>query len=152
VLLPAAPAPAAEPLLVTGDDPDLTPVRARILVIDDLPAFGRTIARALVEHEVTVVDRAQEAFARLAVDDRFDVILCDVQMPELGARGVHDRLAIEWPQLCARLIYMTGGAFTPESREFLEQTPQTILTKPFSIDELRAAIDELMAERAGGRN
>jgi signal transduction histidine kinase len=152
VLLPVAPAPAAEPLLVTGDDPDLTPVRARILVIDDLPAFGRTIARALVEHDVTVVDRAQEAFARLAVDDRFDVILCDVQMPELGARGVHDRLAAEWPQLCARLIYMTGGAFTPESREFLEQTPQTILTKPFSIDELRAAIDELVAERAGGRN
>jgi hypothetical protein len=47
---------------------------------------------------------------------------------------------------------MTGGAFTPESREFLEQTSQTILAKPFSIDELRAAIDELMDERIDGPN
>jgi CheY-like chemotaxis protein len=152
IVLPAAPAPTASPLLVESSEPDRTPVRARILVIDDLPAFGRTIARALVEHEVTVVGRAEEAFTRLADDDGYDVILCDVQMPELGARGVHQRLSAEWPHLCARMIFMTGGAFTPESREFLEQTPQTILTKPFSIDELRAAVAELMDDRADGRN
>jgi two-component system cell cycle sensor histidine kinase/response regulator CckA len=152
VVLPAAPTPDAPRLLVESRDPDRTPVRARILVIDDLPAFGRTIARALVEHEVTVVGRAEEAFARLAADDRFDVILCDVQMPELGARGVYARVRVEWPHLCARMIFMTGGAFTPESREFLEQSTQPVLTKPFSLEELRAAIDELMDERADGRN
>jgi two-component system, cell cycle sensor histidine kinase and response regulator CckA len=152
IVLPSPPAAAAPPLLVESADPDRTPVRARILVIDDLPAFGRTIARALVEHEVTVVGRAAEAFARLADDDTFDVILCDVQMPELGARGVYERLGADWPHLCARVIFMTGGAFTPESREFLEQSPQTILTKPFSIDELRAAIDELMDQRTDRRN
>jgi two-component system cell cycle sensor histidine kinase/response regulator CckA len=152
VVLPAAPVAAGPTLLVESGDPDHTPVRARILVIDDLLAFGRTIARALVEHEVTVVGQAEEAFARLAEDDGYDVILCDVQMPELGARGVCQRLAAAWPHLCARMIFMTGGAFTPEAREFLEQTPQTILTKPFSIDELRAAIDELMDDDTDGRN
>jgi signal transduction histidine kinase len=152
VVLPAPPPAASPTLLVESSDPERTPVRARILVIDDLPAFGRTIARALVEHEVTVVGRAEEAFARLAADDNFDVILCDVQMPELTARDVYARLGAEWPHLCPRMIFMTGGAFTPESREFLEQTSQTILTKPFSIDELRAAIDELMDERIDGPN
>ena len=47
---------------------------------------------------------------------------------------------------------MTGGAFTPESRAFLEQTPQAVLTKPFSLDELRAAVRLLMEGCGDGSN
>ena len=118
--------------------------RARILVIDDLPAFGRTISRALTEHEVTVVARANDAFALLAADETFDVVLCDLLMPETGGPGVFERLKADWPELARNVIFMTGGAFTPESRAFLEQTPQAVLTKPFSLEELRTAVRLLM--------
>ena len=126
--------------------------RARILVIDDFPVFGRTISRALTDHDVTVVSRAEEAFALLATSERFDVVLCDLLMPEIGGRGVFERLKAEWPDLASKLIFMTGGAFTPESREFLAQSPQPILTKPFTADELRAAVRALLGAGADGQN
>ena len=43
-------------------------------------------------------------------------------------------------------------AFTPESREFLEQSSQPVLTKPFSLDQLRAAVRALMGDPANGLN
>ncbi|HVV49912.1 MAG TPA: response regulator [Polyangia bacterium] len=150
VVLPVAHR-AAEPLLVESDEPELTPVRARVLIIDDVPAFGRSISRALEEHEVTVVARPDEAFARLT-KQTFDVILCDLMMPELGGRGVFERLRAEWPELTSRVIFMTGGAFTAESREFVERSPQAVLTKPFSLDELRRAIRDILRERTDGPN
>ena len=58
----------------------------------------------------------------------------------------------EWPLLAANLIFMTGGAFTPESREFLEQSPQPVLSKPFSPDELRAVVRTLLGDGADGDN
>jgi two-component system, cell cycle sensor histidine kinase and response regulator CckA len=152
VVIPVARTAPAEPPLVADSDPEETPVRARILIIDDVPAFGRSIARALEDHEVTVVTRAEDAFARLEVSTAYDVILCDLLMPELGGRGVFDRLRVDWPELIPRVIFMTGGAFTPESRELVESSPQMVLTKPFSLDELRSAIDRLMRERDDGRN
>jgi signal transduction histidine kinase len=124
--------------------------RARILVIDDFPAFGRTISRVLVEHDVTVVARAADAFALLEANEMFDVVLCDLLMPETAGAAVFDRLKADWPHLAPNVIFMTGGAFTPESRAFLEQSQQPILTKPFSSDELRAAVRVLMGDPADG--
>jgi signal transduction histidine kinase len=126
--------------------------RARILVIDDFPALGRTISRALTDHDVTAVSRADDAFALLEAGEAFDVVLCDLLMPETAGSRVFERLKAEWPELARNVIFMTGGAFTPESREFLEQSAQPVLTKPFSVDELRALVRLLMGDRADGPN
>jgi two-component system cell cycle sensor histidine kinase/response regulator CckA len=152
VVLPVAQTPIREASSEGGSSPGRAAPRARILVIDDLPAFGRTISRALTEHDVTVVARADEAFALLLSNEKFDVVLCDLLMPEMGGRGVFERLKVDWPQLASKVIFMTGGAFTPESREFLEQFPRTVLTKPFSLDELRAAVRFLIEDRGDGPN
>jgi signal transduction histidine kinase len=152
VTLPIAQPPVRETSDDRGRAAERQIARARILVIDDLPAFGRTISRGLSEHEVTVVARANDAFALLAADETFDVVLCDLLMPETGGRGVFERLQADWPALARNVIFMTGGAFTPESREFLERTPQAVLTKPFSLGELRAAVRLLMEDRGDGSN
>jgi signal transduction histidine kinase len=152
VALPVAPATIREAPPDEGRQTEWTAPRARILVIDDLPAFGRTISRALIEHDVTVVSRADDAFALLEADETFDVVLCDLLMPETGGRGVLERLQAEWPHLAPNVIFMTGGAFTPESREFLQQSPQSVLTKPFALDELRAAVRLLLEDRGDGSN
>jgi signal transduction histidine kinase len=127
-----------------------TPPRGRILVIDDVAAIGQTIARALPGHDVTVVSHASDAFARLAANETFDVIMCDLLMPELGGRDVLERLQADWPHLAASVVFMTGGAFTPESREFLRRLPHRVLMKPFSLDELRTTVMAQMAEGANG--
>ena len=47
---------------------------------------------------------------------------------------------------------MTGGAFTAESRDFLKRSPYRVLTKPFSIDDLRAEIRLQLQNRVRERN
>ena len=46
--------------------------------------------------------------------------------------------------LARRMVFMTGGAFTPRARTYLEQVPNQRLEKPFNFDELLALIRELM--------
>jgi CheY-like chemotaxis protein len=127
--------------------PDAELPRTRILVIDDMTAMGQVIALALPEHDVAVVSRASEAFARLAARETFDVVICDLMMPDIGGREVLERLESEWPHLAANLIFMTGGAFTAESRDFLDRCRQRVLKKPFSIAELRASVTAQLNER-----
>lgn len=152
VVIPVARPPAEETPRPSSPPVEEAGRRARILVIDDVPILGRSIARMLREHDVTFVARAEDAFARLVANETFDVVLCDLQMPEIGGRGVLERIETDWPDLASKMIFMTGGAFTPEARKFLEESPQTVLSKPFSLGELRAAIGALVDERADGRN
>jgi signal transduction histidine kinase len=133
-------------------EPSVAKVRGRILVIDDLPAIGRMIAGALPEHDVTVVSKASEAFILFASNETFDVILCDLMMPQLGGRDVLARLEADWPHLAPRLIFMTGGAFTADAREFLKRAKQLVLTKPFSVEQLRTTIVMHLESRISERN
>jgi CheY-like chemotaxis protein len=132
--------------------PEETPFRGRILVIDDVPAIGRVVEVALPQHEVVVVSQASDAFALFALAETFDVILCDVLMPELGGRDVIERVQRDWPHLASRIVFMTGGAFTAESRAFLGASPQPVLTKPFTIDELQTAVEDQLHQRNRERN
>jgi signal transduction histidine kinase len=152
VSLPTAPATTQAMPFEGGPFLGRAVTRARILVIDDFPAFGRTLSRALTDHDVKVVSHADDAFALLKANETFDVVLCDLLMPEVGGSGVFERLKAEWPHLAPKVIFMTGGAFTPESREFLKQSSQPVLTKPFSLDELRAVVRVLMGDPADGPN
>ena len=60
--------------------------RARVLVVDDEELVGRVIRRALsVAHDVTVTTSAAQALAALDAGPPFDLILCDVMLPETSA-------------------------------------------------------------------
>jgi CheY-like chemotaxis protein len=142
--------PATLPAATT--EPVAGRIRGRVLVIDDVPAIGRTIAEALPEHDVTVVAKASEAFIRLASNETFDIILCDLMMPQLGGRDVLARLEEDWPHIAPCLIFMTGGAFTAEARDFLKRAKQRVLSKPFSVDQLRTTILMHLEGRIRDRN
>jgi two-component system, cell cycle sensor histidine kinase and response regulator CckA len=116
------------------------PVRS-VLVIEDEPAIGRTLQRLLFPHRVTVVTRAREALARIASGERFDVILCDVMMPELTGMDFHARLREARPDLADQIIFLSGGAFTPRAREFFEKIPNHRLDKPIDAAKLRSLVE-----------
>lgn len=127
--------------------------RGRVLVIDDEPFVGRAIEAVLCgDHDVVLAVRASEAFARLAAGETYDVILCDVMMPEFGGREVHERLMADWPHLASRVVFMTGGAFAPDVSEFLGRSSQRVLSKPFAPEELRAILRAHIEERTGQAN
>jgi signal transduction histidine kinase len=119
------------------------PRRTRVLVIDDEPFIGRVIRGALKsEHDVVTVQRASEALARLEQGETFDLVLCDVVMPDLSGPEFYAKVAARWPQLAARLVFMTGGAFTPGTVAFMKNVPTAVLSKPFALDDLRRLVRE----------
>jgi signal transduction histidine kinase len=120
-------------------------VRANVLVVDDEPLVGRSIRRALREHQVEVFSSGEEAIERLCSDEPFDVVFCDLMMPEVSGMEVYGRVSARRPEIASRFVFMTGGAFTPEAREFLDENPLVCLEKPFELRQIR----DLVTERAG---
>ena len=135
-------APVAEPLTVAPAGR-----RGRVLVVNDEPTLGLSIRRLLVrEHDVTVITRAREAIERIRGGERFNVILCDLMMPEVSGIELHAQLVQYAPQQAERIVFMTGGAFTPRARSFLDHARNPRLEKPFDINNLRAIVDSLLRE------
>jgi C4-dicarboxylate-specific signal transduction histidine kinase len=147
VRLPAARS-EAEPE-VPGPGPAEPPsLRGRILVVDDEPQVGVAVRRALApEHEVLLTTRAAEARRRIALGERFDVILCDLMMPGLTGMDLHADLLRRAPDQAERMIFITGGAVTSQARRFLSASPNPLLEKPFAAAELRAFVNRLLAEK-----
>ncbi len=111
----------------------------RILVVDDEPLVCEGIKRALRNHEVTVTSSGQDA-VRLCVAGEFDLVLCDVMMPEVSGMDVFSQVRRTRPEVASRFVFMTGGAFTPSARAFLESVENEQIYKPFSLRDLRSLV------------
>jgi signal transduction histidine kinase len=112
--------------------------RARILVVDDEEALGVTIQRALRgEHEVTAVTTAKEAYRLLSGEEQFDLVLCDLMMPEITGMELYAELLQRDPDQARKFIFMTGGAFTEDASRFLTQVSNPTLEKPIRVSKLR---------------
>jgi CheY-like chemotaxis protein len=113
---------------------------ARILFIDDEVALGRALCALLGDHEIVPVTCARDALSRLSGGERFDVILCDLMMPDVSGIELYDQIA---PVYRDRVVFMTGGAFTQQARDFLARCDRPHLDKPFSEHALRNAIERV---------
>ncbi len=123
--------------------------RGRVLVVDDEHTMGIALGRILGrEHDVAVLTNARDAAQRYSCGERFDVVVCDMMMP--GMTGMELQQAIERvaPGHGARMIFLTGGAFTPLAREFLERTASPTLSKPFDARTLRALVNRMIARHS----
>lgn len=146
VQLPAADAAArvAAPEPIRADAPSKR--RGKILVVDDDPIIGDLLARILgAEHDVVVCRGGRAALDRIHAGESFDTILCDLMMPELSGMDVHAALKVTSPAQAAHMVFLTGGSFTLQSREFLESVTNPRLSKPFNAGEVRLLVRELMA-------
>ncbi len=111
----------------------------RILVIDDEPLVCEGIRRALRNHDVTISSSGRDA-TDLCMSGEFDLVLCDVMMPEVSGMDVFSRVRRERPDIAQRFVFMTGGAFTPTARAFLESVDNEQIIKPFSLRDLRSLV------------
>ncbi len=111
--------------------------RRRILVVDDDEMVGKALARGLKkEHDVTVVASGRAA-AELLRCEPFDFVLCDLMMPEMTGMELHAALAKSDSEVASRFVFMTGGAFTLASREYLDAVPNARFEKPVELQNLR---------------
>jgi signal transduction histidine kinase len=138
---PAEPAPSA-------------PKRGRVLVVDDDPLVSRALSSLLRrEHDVVERHRAIEALDLLRSGEAFDVILCDVLMPDMDGAAFYEALLRSLPAAADRAIFMTGGAFTPRTSAFVENVKVPVIAKPFDATKLRELVrGRVAALRASAAN
>ncbi|MGZ5966309.1 MAG: PAS domain S-box protein [Polyangiales bacterium] len=119
--------------------------RARVLIADDEQLIGRIAKQLLDSHEVISVESGRGVIDLLQRGDRFDAIVCDLQMRELGGADVYEWVVATRPELERRLAFMTGGAFTPRAQSFLDHSRRPYLEKPFDSRALLDLVANLLA-------
>lgn len=136
--------PSGRQLEAAQPDPSGAP--RRVLVVDDEPHIGRAIRQMLGKgYEVEACTSGSEAQRLLAGGAEYDVLLCDLMMPEITGMDLLDWLSTARPELLGRVILITGGAFTPKARAFMERSPLPRLEKPFTVRRLRVSVQRLLA-------
>jgi PAS domain S-box-containing protein len=117
--------------------------RGRVMVVDDEVMVGAAIRRALAsEHDVVALTDAREALGRITGGQTFDVIFCDLMMPEMTGMDFHEALQKSAPDQLERVIFMSGGAFSHRARQFLAEVRNLRVEKPFDIGNIRTLVRE----------
>jgi CheY-like chemotaxis protein len=145
VFLPTSMRAVAEPE-VHASRPTPRATGARVLVVDDDAMVGVALSRLLApDHHVTALTAARAACERIVRGERYDVIFCNVMMPLMTGADFHAELTQAAPEQAARIVFMTGGAFTPAAREFLDRTQAPKLEKPFDTLAVHSVIERFVS-------
>jgi PAS domain S-box-containing protein len=121
--------------------------RARVLVIDDELLIASVIERVLRPiHDVVVAKDALDALRRIGQGEEFDAILCDVMMPKMSGAQFYEELNRFRPAMARAIAFVSGGAFTPSARAFLDSVPNARMEKPFDALQLRKIVNGLVSD------
>ncbi|MBT6490269.1 MAG: response regulator, partial [Deltaproteobacteria bacterium] len=84
-----------------------------------------------------------EAWAK----EPFDVMFCDVMMPGLMGMDIYEALKERGDGYHERIIFMSGGAFTPEAQNFLTAVENPSIEKPFDLKQVKSLALEVASRR-----
>jgi|GEM_PF-1739687 len=136
--------PITAPGSVASRTPALAPGQGGVLVIDDDPQVIHLLERVLSRTGYYVqAERDPMAALERLLQDSYDVIILDLMMPQMSGMELYERLMQRSPALARRLLFITGDATRSASRAFLDGTGQPYLLKPFTAQQLLAAVRRL---------
>jgi two-component system, NtrC family, response regulator HydG len=122
-------------------------VMSRLLIVDDDNDLAQLLAEVLT-HENCVVDTARngmEALEQMRAAD-YDAVICDLLMLHMDGEELHREVAREFPYLADRFVFITGQAERHgRSSDFVMRSGNTLLIKPFEIEELRVALKDVLS-------
>ena len=125
--------------------------RHRVLLVDDEPLVAQTMERLLRhDYDVTTALCGQDALAHIARGVRFDAIVSDVLMPNMTGIELSEELQRLAPDQAQRLIFLSGGVFTAQTRERLSQIGAPQLAKPIAAHDLRACVRRVATQADTG--
>src|SRR5262249_46339765 len=109
------------------------------------PSLARGLAQLLRRdgHTVDTVANGRLALTQLAAR-AYDLILCDVRMPELDGPSLYRLLERQQPHLCQRLIFLTGDTLEPARAAFRGACGARFLRNPFASAEPRGVIQRAL--------
>jgi CheY-like chemotaxis protein len=115
---------------------------ARVLVVDDDAAIVQVVRTVLrVDHEVVGTTCVREALDRLTAGEHYDLILCDVIMPQMTGTELYEQLQRTRPEQARRVVLMTGGVRAHGPRDDAASMP-VVLEKPFDVRSLLALVSD----------
>jgi two-component system cell cycle response regulator CpdR len=121
---------------------------ARILIAEDEDTLRNLVVRALAQegHEVLSAADGAEALDLITRDEgHFDLLLTDIRMPLMDGIALALSAARDYPHLV--ILLMTAYADQRERAYGLEAIIHDVITKPFTLAEIKVAVAEALAAR-----
>jgi signal transduction histidine kinase/CheY-like chemotaxis protein len=117
-----------------------------VLVVDDEEGIVEMLGELLRElgFHVDTATNGESALQRTS-NKRYDAVFCDWKMPGLSGQQVYERMRLTEPGTADRMIFVTGDVATESTRQFLESERRPFVAKPFTIRDLRAALQSVLA-------
>ncbi|HEY0190981.1 MAG TPA: ATP-binding protein, partial [Kofleriaceae bacterium] len=147
VLPPAPELPVVVAVAPEPSAPIVAARRPRVLLVDDELMVAQTMERLLRrDYDLTIALCGQDALDHIARGTRFDAIVSDVMMPNMTGLELYDHLQTVDPGQARRLIFLSGGAFTLQTRDRLDHIGAAQLEKPVTAKQLRASLQQTIAD------
>ena len=121
---------------------------ARVLIADDEESMRTLVARAIAMdgHDIVTAQDGAEALELLTRESgTFDLLLTDIQMPVMDGIALALSAARDFPELT--ILLMTGFAHQRERASNLSAIAHDVITKPFSVADIRTAVADALASR-----
>ncbi|MBT43991.1 MAG: hypothetical protein CL922_00815, partial [Deltaproteobacteria bacterium] len=115
-----------------------------LLVVDDEPHI-RDLLRKYLEMERYTVDLAadgQEAWRKLANMD-YSCVILDLKMPGMSGPELYQLMQGISETLASKVVFISGDTVSPDTREFVSQTGNPLITKPFNLEEMLQTVQNL---------
>jgi signal transduction histidine kinase/ActR/RegA family two-component response regulator len=131
--------PAAEPQPAAGTDieDDDSALGARLLVVEDEPAVAEFLVRTLSDkgYRVDVASSGSEVLDRTTFED-YGLMLLDMIMPDFDGKELYEYISNVSGGDASNVVFMTGDTGNPATAEFIRETGNPVLAKPFSLEHL----------------
>lgn len=117
-----------------------------ILVIDDEVHITELIFDVLTGQgaKVDIVNSGMEGLERIEKTD-YDVVICDQRMPGLSGQRLYSLAESVKSELRHRFLFVTGDVVNAQTKRFFTQAGVQYIRKPFRIQELVEAIEDLLS-------
>ena len=125
--------------------PDPEKPKQRVLLLDDRSDFRRVLEDHLTNcsYQVTSVGSGVEGLREI-MKKPFDLIICDMMMPNMGGEMFYWAVARVRPAAGQRFIFFTGHQNRPEIDLFFQKIKATVIFKPFRLGALEMAIRDVL--------
>ena len=123
------------------------PVEPLVLIVDDEEPI-RQLERRILEsggYRVIEASRAVEAFAQLQKDLQVDLVIADLQMPDLGGEEMARRIRRDRPNI--KVLYVTGHIDELMDERSTLWEGEAFLDKPFTAKALLEAVSLLLYKK-----
>jgi two-component system cell cycle response regulator CpdR len=124
---------------------------SRVLIVDDEDSMRLLVARAIAMdgHDITTASDGAEALEIIGnTGSAFDLLLTDIQMPVMDGIALALAAARDFPELT--ILLMTGYAEQRERASGLNAIAHDVISKPFSVADIRTAVADALASRKSG--